>query len=88
MRRVIKVSVGRTRQKVRFLTLRLYHLQRPLLRPFKIEPPRDKNQQMACASSEESDQPGIRIDSSESSLCAQWVAKNPSFLHADSEDSN
>ena len=25
---------------------------------------------------------------SESSLCAQWVAKDPSFLHADSEDSN
>ena len=23
---------------------------------------------------------------SESSLCAQWVAKDPSFLHADSED--
>ena len=22
----------------------------------------------------------------ESSLCAQWVAKDPSFLHADSED--
>ena len=25
---------------------------------------------------------------SESSLCAQWVAKAPSFLHADSEDSD
>ena len=25
---------------------------------------------------------------SESSLCAQWVTKNPSFLHADSEDSD
>ena len=24
----------------------------------------------------------------ESSLCAQWVAKDPSFLHADSEDSD
>ena len=23
----------------------------------------------------------------QSSLCAQWVAKDPSFLHADSEDS-
>ena len=28
---------------------------------------------------------GIRPVWSESSLCAQWVAKNPSFLHADSE---
>ena len=25
---------------------------------------------------------------SESSLCAQWVANDPSFLHADSEDSD
>ena len=33
---------------------------------------------MVCAPSEESDQP-------ESSLCAQWVAKDPSFLHADSD---
>ena len=31
---------------------------------------------------------GIRPAWSESSLCAQWVAKDPSFLHADSEDSD
>ena len=31
---------------------------------------------------------GIRPVWSESSLCAQWVAKEPSFLHADSEDSD
>ena len=31
---------------------------------------------------------GIRPVWSESSLCAQWVAKNPSFLRADSEDSD
>ena len=29
---------------------------------------------------------GIRPVWSEPSLCAQWVAKDPSFLHADSED--
>ena len=29
---------------------------------------------------------GIRPDWSESSLCAQWVAKDPSFLHSDNED--
>ena len=29
---------------------------------------------------------GIRPDWSESSLCAPKVAKDPSFLHADSED--
>ena len=31
---------------------------------------------------------GIRPDWSESSLCTQWVAKDPRFLHADSEDSD
>ena len=31
---------------------------------------------------------GIRPIWSESSLCAQWVVKDPSFLHADSEDFN
>ena len=31
---------------------------------------------------------GIRLVWSESSLCAQWVAKDPKFLHADSEDSD
>ena len=31
---------------------------------------------------------GIRPVWSESSLCAQWVAKDPSFLRADSEDSD
>ena len=31
---------------------------------------------------------GIGPVSSESLLCAQWVAKDPSFLHADSEDSD
>ena len=28
------------------------------------------------------------VQSDQSSLCAQWVAKDPSFLHADSEDSD
>ena len=31
---------------------------------------------------------GIRPIRSESSLDAQWVAKDPSFIHADSEDSD
>ena len=31
---------------------------------------------------------GIRPDWSESSLCTQWVAKDQSFLHADSDDSD
>ena len=43
-----------------------------------------QNQQNECAPSEDSDQP----QSDQSSLCAQWVAKDPRFLHADSEDSD
>ena len=31
---------------------------------------------------------GICLVWSESSLCAHWVAKDPTFLHADSEDSD
>ena len=30
----------------------------------------------------------IRLGGSESSLCTQWVAKDPSFLHVDSKDSD
>ena len=30
----------------------------------------------------------IRPDRSESLLCTQWVAKDPSFLHADSKNSD
>ena len=36
--------------------------------------------------SEDSDQPGHPPSWSESSLCVQWTAKDPRFLHADSED--
>ena len=46
---------------------------------------RDKTDKMACAPSEDSDQPG-RLSSHQSSLCTQWVAKDLSFLHADRED--
>ena len=38
------------------------------------EPPNDKTNEMACAPSEDL------------SLCTQCVAKDPSFLHVDSED--
>ena len=31
---------------------------------------------------------GIHLVWSKSSLCTQWVAKDPGFLHADSEDSD
>ena len=49
-----------------------------------------QNQQSGCAPSKDSNQLslGIRPVWSESSLCAQCVAKDPNFLHADSEDSD
>ena len=47
-----------------------------------------QNQQNDCAPSKDSDQLGNCPVWSESSLCAQWVAKDQSFLHAVSEDSD
>ena len=52
------------------------------------EPPNVKTYKTACAPSEDTDRPGhlpslIRVFS-----CAQWVAKDLSFLHADREDSD
>ena len=47
-----------------------------------------QNQQSECAPSEDLDQPGHLPVWSESSLCAQWVAKDPSFLPADSDNTD
>ena len=44
------------------------------------EPQYYKTNKMTCAPSEDSDQPGH--------LPSQWVAEDPMFLHADSEDSD
>ena len=52
------------------------------------KPQHDKTNNMACAPSEDSDQLCIRPASSESSMCAQWVAREPRFLRVDSEDSD
>ena len=53
-----------------------------------IEPPHDKTNKMTVPPAKTQISLGIRPVRSESSLCAQWVAKDPSFLHADSEDSD
>ena len=47
-----------------------------------IELSHDKTNKMACAPREDSDQPVLL----ESLLCAQWVFKDPRFLHVVSED--
>ena len=55
---------------------------------FENEPPRDKTNKVSVRPAKTQISLGIRPVWSESSLCAQWVAKDPSFLHADSEDSD
>ena len=52
------------------------------------EPPRDKTNKLTVRPAKTHISLGIRPVWSESSLCAQWVAKDPSFLHAYSEDSD
>ena len=54
----------------------------------ECEPPHDKTNKIAFEPNEDSDQPGHPPSLSESSQCAQWVAEDPMFLHADSEDSD
>ena len=53
-----------------------------------FEPPPDKINILTCAPSEDSDQPGHPTSLIGVFACAQWVAKDPSFLHAHSEDSD
>ena len=45
------------------------------------------NQQNKCAPSDDRSA-WASTQSDQSSLCTQWVAKDPSFLHADSKDSD
>ena len=52
------------------------------------EPPHDKTNNVAVRPAKTQISLGIRPVWSESSLYAQWVAKDPSFLHADSKDSD
>ena len=51
-----------------------------------IEPRHDKTNKMSERPAKTQISLGIRPVWSESSLCAQWVAKVPRFLHPDSED--
>ena len=52
---------------------------------FLYEPRHEKTNKMSVRPAKTKISLGIRPFWSESSLCAQWVAKDPSFLHADSE---
>ena len=52
------------------------------------EPRHDKTNKMSVRPAKTQISLSIRPVWSESSLCAQWVAKQPMFLQADSEDSD
>ena len=52
------------------------------------KPPHDKTNTMTVHPVKTQINMDIRPVWSESSLCTQWVAKDPSFLHADSKDSD
>ena len=51
-----------------------------------FEPPHDNTNKMTVRPAKTQISLGIHPVWAESSLCAQWVAKDPSFLHADSKD--
>ena len=53
-----------------------------------FEPRHDKTKKVSVRPAKTQISLVIRPVWSESSLCAQWVAKDLSFLHADSEDSD
>ena len=52
----------------------------------RTEPPHDKTNKLTVHRAKTQISLGIRPVWSETSLCAQWVAKDPSFLYADSKD--
>ena len=54
----------------------------------KYEPPHDKTNKVSVCPAKTQISLGICPVWSESLLCAQWVAKDPRFLHADSEYSD
>ena len=53
-----------------------------------FELPHDKTNKVSVPPAKTQISLGVYPVWSESSLCAQWVAKDPSFLHVDSEDSD
>ena len=59
-----------------------------IMNGLRYEPHHDKTNKISLHPAKTQISLGIRPVWSESSLCAQWVAKDTSFLHADSEDSD
>ena len=65
-----------------FMVIKIVHIAN------KYEPPHEKTSKMNVHPAKTQISLGICPVWSGSSLCTQWVAKDPSFLHADSEDSD
>ena len=74
-------SANRTWLQTSSGNLHEYNVERP------SEPHHDKTNKMTVCPAKTQISLGMP-SLTESSLCAQWVAKDPIFLHADSEDSD
>ena len=70
------------------LSFREYFFAIYKLKKIVLEPRHDKTNKISVRPSKTQIGLGIRPVWSKSSLCAQWIARDPSFLHADSEDSD
>ena len=66
----------------------IYSRNQVIFRWDTYKPHRDKTNKMACVPSEDSDQPGHPPSLIRVFAVRLRVAKDPSFLHADSEDSD
>ena len=89
--RIICLSLITKRKEACFLKLRHCHNEKwhPDLRlRTEFEPLHDKTNKKTVCPAKTQISLGIHPVWSEASLCTQWVAKDPSFLHADSEDSD
>ena len=58
----------------------------PSIMRLRFEPRHDKTNKVSVRPAKTQISLGIRPVWSESSLCTRWVAKDPGFLHVDSED--
>ena len=88
----IEISLHVSFEKAGIILTVKYHAKISVLNLRKYltvnEPRHDKSNKVSVRPAKTQISLGIRPSWSEYSLCAQWVAKDPSFLHADSEDSD
>ena len=85
---IISSNLGTRNINVSFLSVnRCSYMNCGFCVSSQYEPRHDKTNKMSVLPAN-SDQPGICLVWSKSSLCAQSVAEKPSFLHEDSEDSD